>query len=276
MKLCDMNPHIRFASNIHYSVASKRVKVTDCRIFYILTGQAQLRIANQCYDLMPNDLFYCSAGSEYTIEAPNGFDAICLNFDLTQEHNTDTVPYLTVTSDWDTMPVNGHFVEDSQLLNGHYHLENAKELRRYLEKITFLFTGLLPYFREQSSCRLKELLILLHRESTGAIPPKVLLVKQYIDQNFTANITNKDIASVAGYHEYYLNRIFLASTGTSLHEYLLKVRLNHASHLILTTDLPLKRIPELVGFHGYPHFSSCFKQHFGFSPAEYRSMLRNM
>lgn len=275
MKLCDINPHIRFASKIHYFAACRSVKVTDCRILYTTAGQAYLRIANQCYTLKPNSLFYCCGGSTYTIEAPEGFDPVCLNFDMTQAHNDAVIPFSPNGTNWDHMAVYRDFVEDSDILNNHIFLEDAKDLLPVIQKISDVFSKQPPYFREHASCSLKKLLLLMHRDPQAVLPPKIELVKSYIDQHFASNITNKLLAQLVGYHEYYLNRTFLANVGSSLHEYLLKVRLNHASYLILNTDIPLKTIPDQVGFNSYPHFSNYFKQHFGLSPAEYRKNLKN-
>ena len=275
MKLCDVNPHIRFASRIRYISERSTVKVSDCRIFYVESGEAVLHIEGKSFLLQPHSLFYCCAGSEYTIEAPGGFDLICLNFDLTQAHNEVLVPYPTCMTGWTCMPVNYNPVEDSALLCGHFFLENAKELLPAVTKITDYFSEKAPYFREHSSCTLKKLLLLLHRDPQIPIPEKILLVKTYIDRHYATDISNQDLADLAGYHEYYLNRIFLAHTGINLHEYLLQVRLNQASFLILNTELPLKSIPELTGFHNYPHFSSYFKQHFGLSPAQYRKQVKD-
>jgi AraC-like DNA-binding protein len=275
MKLCDLNPHIRFAARIHYISECSTVKVSDCRIFYVDDGEAKLTIAGQCYSLLPHSLFYCCGGSEYTIEAPEGFDPICLNFDLTQARNEVLIPYPTYTTNWDSMQIHFDEIADSPLLSGHFYLENAKELLPVITKIMEYFSGKAPFFRELSSCTLKKLLLLLHRDPQIAIPPKMALVKSYIDQHYADDITNKDLAALAGYHEYHLNRIFLAATGINLHEYLLQARLNQASYLILNTDLPLKSIPEQTGFHSYPHFSSYFKQHFGLSPAQYRKQVRD-
>lgn len=275
MKLCDANPHIRFASKIHYTSVGSTVKVTDCRIFYTTAGQAQLRIANHSYTLKPDSLFYCPAGSTYTIEAPMGFDPICLNFDMTQAHNETVIPFPPSSGNWDAMTVFCDFLEDSNILNSHVYMESAAELLPTIQKILDAFSKQSPYFREHGSCSLKKLLLLLHRDPQATIPPKIELVKTYIDQHYADNITNKDLAKLVGYHEYYLNRTFLASTGSSLHGYLLKVRLNRASFLILNTEIPLKAIPEQVGFRSYPHFSNYFKQHFGLSPAEYRNNLKD-
>ena len=95
------------------------------------------------------------------------------------------------------------------------------------------------------------------------------MVQKYIHRHYPEHITNQDLAQLAGYHEYYLNRIFRSYTGLNLHEYLIKVRMEQAAYLILNTDLPLTAIAEQVGISSYPHFSGCFKDYFGCAPSQY-------
>jgi len=151
MKLCDINPHIRFAAQIHYIPNGSTVKVTDCRIFYITAGQAQLRIANQNYTLKPNALFYCRGGNTYSIDAPEGFDVICLNFDMTQAHNDVLIPFTPSSTDWDKLTVLNDHVEDSDVLNGHFYLENADDLLPPILKILDTFSKQPPYLGNTSA-----------------------------------------------------------------------------------------------------------------------------
>ena len=95
-----------------------------------------------------------------------------------------------------------------------------------------------------------------------------------MEANYASDISNKTLADLAGYHEYHLNRLFLSHTGTNLHNYLLRLRINRASLLIQNTDLPLKEIAEKTGFHSYPHFSAYFRQVSGCSPAQYRRQMQ--
>ena len=276
MKLYEINPFIRFAALVNYKSKDNPVKVTDCRIFYITGGNADIFIENQHYTLQPGSLFYCCSGSEYRIDAPDGFLPICINFDLTQANNTRILPLSPWkrTESMPGVPVFYEHIEDSPLLNSHLYLPEAKYFFHFIEKILSEFSGNALYFREICGSILKELLLELHRVQRTPAPSKIDFIIKYIETNYARDITNKDLAALTGYHEYYLNRLFLAHTGTHMHNYLIKIRLNHASYLILNTDLPLKAIPEKVGFNSYPHFSSYFKQHFGFSPADYRKKLR--
>lgn len=270
MNLCDITPYIRFASKIHYAAQGNAVKVTDCRIFYITAGEAELSIDGQVYLLKPHSLFYCCAGSNYSIYAPAGFDPICINFDLSQIHSTDSLPYPPRSDHWDAMPINFDEIGDSAFLNSHFYIGQANSFYNSVLNIVKEFSAKEPHFQPLCGSLLKELLIRLHRPSTDAIPKKIQQVKDYIDTHYPSDLTNTQLAAMVGYHEIYLNRIFLACLGMNLHEYLLNTRLNQACYLILNTDLPLSMIPEQTGFHSYPHFSSSFRKHFGLSPAQYR------
>ena len=60
MNLCDINPHIRYAAQIHYKSADNPVAVRDCRLFYIISGQGEIFIENQHYPLKDN--YFLSIG----------------------------------------------------------------------------------------------------------------------------------------------------------------------------------------------------------------------
>ncbi len=200
---------------------------------------------------------------------------ITLNFDLTQKHNSQTLP-LPPERDctkWNDMPVLQDPVEGS-FLGDHLFLRDASDHLAHLERIVLDFDDPDRFGRALAGSRLKTLLIQLHQTPSDAPPPKVSQVREYILEHYREPLTNAQLARLAGYHEYYLNRIFTAATGQSLHEFLLKVRLNKAGFLILNTDLELQDVGEQVGFGSYPHFSAAFKQFYGLSPAQYRKRLR--
>ena len=279
MNLCYLNPFLRFASKMLYDVSynAMPVLVSDCRLFYILEGSAQLEIGDACYALEPGCLFYCCAGSRYTIRCVDCLHLFSLNFDLTQQFraNFHPLPPNREPENWPQTQVFFEEVADSNFLNGHLFLEKGADYQPFLERIVQDFTSTDRFGRELGSAELKRLLITLHRRDPDQLPPKVVQVQEYLQTHFAQAITNRELADLVGYHEYYLNRIFNAATGQSLHRYLLNVRLNRAAYLILNTDLELQAIPEQVGFGSYPHFSGYFKQVFGCSPAQYRKQLRS-
>lgn len=277
MQLFDLNPHIRFASQISCRKTYGPVKVADCRIFYIVDGKASIFIKNQHYELQPGALFYCCGQSVYHINVAEPLSLISINFDLTQSQNCRTRPFspVSIQANLPEMPVIFDPVDNSDFLNSHLFLADASSFCRQIKQICSEYAEAAPLFREMCSSMLKELLLKLHRAPKTTAPSTVEFIMKYIEGNYEKHLTNKELASLAGYHEYYLNRLFLAATGVNLHSYLLKVRLNRAAYLILNTDLSLQEIQAMVGFNSYPHFSSSFKQQFGFSPAQYRRGLKN-
>lgn len=280
MQVCDVNPFLRFATTLLYEqdYNNTDVQVTDCRLFYIFEGGARLTIGSESYALVPGSAFYCCAGSCYRIRTrEEGLRLLSLNFDLSQRFrcHPQPIPPSRDSQSWEGQPIHRDTVEDSSFLNGHLYLESAGFLQDKLLQVVEEFSSGDRYSRELSSATLKALLTALHRQLPGQIPPKIAQVQTYIQNNYAQPITNRDLAQLVGYHEYYLNRLFAQHTGMSLHEYLLQVRLNRANYLILNTDMELKAIPEQVGFGSYPHFSGYFKQVYGCSPAQYRKQLRS-
>ena len=278
MLLQELNPHLRFAAALRYEMTFNRrtVKVTDCRVFYITEGSATLHIGTKQYALCAGCLFYCCAGSIYTVETAEGFSLISLNFDLSQTHKEQVLPISPARDQtlWDTMPVYGDTVEDSDFLGDHLLLENTPEFRTELEQIAFQFSSGNRLSQQLCSALLKTLLIRLHCPGAGQFPPGILPVLRYMEEHYAEPISNETLATLAGYHEYHLNRLFHTSTGTGLHGYLLGIRLNRAIYLMLNTDLSLQTVAEQVGFRSYPHFSAYFKQRFCCSPAQYRKTHR--
>ena len=57
--LSDSNPFIRFAQQIYHVSVGNRVMVQDCRIFYVLSGKAELFMPQFHYTLVPGSLQRC-------------------------------------------------------------------------------------------------------------------------------------------------------------------------------------------------------------------------
>lgn len=280
MKICDINPHIRFAQVINYKTESTEVNVFDCRIFCVLSGTAEVSIENQHYVLNKNTLFYCCAGSVYTIGSENGSNILTLNFDLDQSRNDILNCYIPhkLPDNRKIIYKNNLFVEECDFLNGHIFVKDNMRFCSDVEKIIKEFSEKKIYFRETSGAVLKKLLIDIYRtelakseNSSGAVEKAI----EYIKSEYNKKITNKDIASVAGYHEYHLNRLFLKHTGMTIHRYILETRLDEAKKQLINSDFQISMIAENCGFNSTAHFTSYFKQIYGCSPSKFKIDLKN-
>ncbi|GAB6156028.1 hypothetical protein JCM17380_47800 [Desulfosporosinus burensis] len=93
---------------------------------------------------------------------------------------------------------------------------------------------------------------------------------KYITSNYTRDIGLSEIAEAISLHKVYLSRLFKHETGDNLVNYIMKVRIEEAKRLILTTDNKLYKIAELVGYNNIQQFSAAFKKITGVTPSEYR------
>lgn len=279
MLFADITPYIRFAEIIQYQSAGEAVYVRDCRVFYLLSGEAELKIDDQIYRLRPNAVFYCCGGSKYIISSA-GAELISVNFDLTQEHRSMERPYALVRlSDAGLLPpANGCLIDDQPILNQHLFLEKGIAVREMLNGILDEFSTRRILYRENASAFMRMLLVQLLRSSVETASQGAKAVEQIIScirTHYCQPLTNTEFSKLTGYHEYYLNRLFVRYTGSSIHQYLLDVRISHAKKLLLNTDLPLGVIAEQTGFGSSTYFSRYFRQVNGLSPTQFRRNNKN-
>lgn len=93
---------------------------------------------------------------------------------------------------------------------------------------------------------------------------------QYIRQHLDSDLSVTEIAEYVGRNPEYLTRLFKKSTGSTLKEYVLTVKIESAKILLSTTKLPVTLISSHVGYGNYSNFTRSFKQLVGCTPMEYR------
>jgi AraC family L-rhamnose operon regulatory protein RhaS len=92
----------------------------------------------------------------------------------------------------------------------------------------------------------------------------------YLHTHYERKITIEELTE-----EFHINRTTLAdkfsdSTGISVMEYLIKLRVKMAAIMLRDTMLSVSEIAYRVGFNDITHFGRMFKKHMGYSPSEYR------
>src|SRR5450631_2022422 len=92
----------------------------------------------------------------------------------------------------------------------------------------------------------------------------------HIEQNYLKPITAMHLADDFNINIRKVHKGFKIKTGSTVHEYLLKVRLENAKSLLLDLDLEIKEIPEKIGFNTSSHFGQVFKNRMGLTPQEFR------
>jgi len=99
-------------------------------------------------------------------------------------------------------------------------------------------------------------------------------VLDYIHTNYSANITERLLASTVNLSTNYMHKIFLGDTNTTPINYLNSYRIKCAKKMLHETDLSIAEIAEAVGFSGGDYFCRVFRKYSnGTSPSEYRKKV---
>jgi AraC family transcriptional regulator len=78
---------------------------------------------------------------------------------------------------------------------------------------------------------------------------------------------HEGLSAVAQRSPAYFSRSFKQALGEPPHAYVVRRRLERASHLIITSSASLREIARSVGFSDQTHLCRLFRQAFGQSPS---------
>ncbi|MBQ7260002.1 MAG: helix-turn-helix domain-containing protein [Lachnospiraceae bacterium] len=95
--------------------------------------------------------------------------------------------------------------------------------------------------------------------------------RQYIEKNYSRDISLDDVANSVDVSPYYFSRMFKEETGETFIEYLTRTRIDHAKELIMDPRMPIGEIGQAVGYVDPNYFSRIFKKTVGVTPREYRN-----
>ena len=115
------------------------------------------------------------------------------------------------------------------------------------------------------------------------IPPTMLTLTYTMHNSFLTRLndlilshlqdTELDVPTLCegmGLSRTALHSRLKSQTGMSTTEYVRHIRLTHACHMLLHSDLHVSEVAYRCGFHSHTYFSRCFRAVHRMSPREYR------
>jgi transcriptional regulator GlxA family with amidase domain len=108
------------------------------------------------------------------------------------------------------------------------------------------------------------------RMRLGVAHPKLLHVVGLMEETFAEPLGSQDLADSVKLSKRQLERLFLKYLGRSPAKHYLRIRLEHARHLIRQTAMPLLTIAIECGFASASHFSKAYVDYFGRPPSAER------
>ena len=96
-------------------------------------------------------------------------------------------------------------------------------------------------------------------------------VLSHIEQNLHQTVLVADLAELAGWSRWQLQRVFAEKTGLSVAQYIRHLRLSQAATQLISTSERHLDIALNAGFESEATFSRAFRQQFDCTPRQYRN-----
>lgn len=287
MLLKDINPFVRKAVTATLTIHVKadvfnELQTSDCRLFYILSGNGSMIIEGNAYELKQGCAILFQSGTKYVwqIGSIEGIHYIAINFDYTHNHADIKKSFHPVHSNiFRTSDILENIVfSDCTELNAPIVIKDATPLEARMKLFTTEYFLGDDYCDELLSSILKSVIISMVRAlniknnpygNKGFILTQNII--QYIQHHYDEEISYETMSEIFHFNASHINRVFKKNTGKSLHAFLLDYRLNIAMELLRSHAASINEIAAMVGFTDIPHFIKTFKKFTGLTPAKYRS-----
>lgn len=119
-------------------------------------------------------------------------------------------------------------------------------------------------------CKIFRKIFVEDGEKDYLIPQDIL---DYINEHFNEKISLSDLSQRCFYNPAYFSRLFKKTFNMSFTDYIMDLRLKRCAELLRNTDYTIDRIIKECGFSDRNTFYERFKNKYGCTPSEYRSML---
>ena len=160
-----------------------------------------------------------------------------------------------------------------------FHIHDLNAVEPIFKKILYLMKTNYFYGGQQSSAYLYNFFIELNRvvnlqngTQDGAKLNQLQPVLDYIDRNFTKDLTLSELSDLIDLSPQYLCRLFKDCLNLRPFEYLARKRIQQAKIYLLEDRMNINEISSKVGYNDCSYFCAVFKKHEMLSPAEFRSL----
>ena len=288
MTLEQIHPFVRQAIITNISCNTKEdvfyeLQSSDCRLFYIMSGEGNMTIEGVSHRLSPGCTLMFKAGTKY-IWQPSGeraIEFIVLNFDYTHNFTHIKKPFHPIHSDRfsEADILENQPFSDCDILGSPIVIDNLASIESRLRLMTTEFNVANDFcLDELLSSILKSVIISIIREKSIsgndegnrelALTRSII---QYIQNNYDKDISYESLSHAFYMNPVYMNRIFKKISGTSIHAFLVNYRINMAMELLRSSNISVREIAFAAGFTDIPHFAKTFKRSTGISPSSYRN-----
>lgn len=127
----------------------------------------------------------------------------------------------------------------------------------------------LRYWTKKMLMKIIDLYQTAAKDKNGIIVEKC---ENYIQEHYSEELSLESIAQMYHFNTSYFSSLFKSRTGKSLTDYIIKVRMEHAKHLLMNSGFKISEIACKVGYKDSAYFIRLFKRELGVSPNKFRHL----
>lgn len=210
---------------------------------------------------------YCHAGlGEYVIPIINDqnvIGAITVGSFKNKELNTEHL-FTHLTNDYKTFDIN-----KLETLYETIKQPEHQNIDLIIRSLEIIAQTLANSYKEFDMTNNKELL----NTSNNNISEEDKITEQvikYIKEHITEKITLENLAQELNYSISYISRIFNKKMEMNINTYINKTRVEISKNYLLSTDLSITEIANMVGFEDASYYSKVFTKLLSISPARFK------
>ena len=129
----------------------------------------------------------------------------------------------------------------------------------------------LTKFQELNLAVMHDLTFAVHDYLYGKASPCVRICCEYVMSHLHDRITLNTLAEISHRTPHYVSDLFQKELGIRPTEFIRKKKLEYAENILISTDLSVTEISDLLAFPGPSAFIQYFKAMYGVTPGEYRT-----
>ncbi len=114
-----------------------------------------------------------------------------------------------------------------------------------------------------------------NKKSTQAdLVPRLLQARQFIEVHYLDAIKTVDVANHVALSEYHFARLFKSAFDMTVHQYVIRLRLDKARRRLEFSDDRITDIALDVGYNSLSAFINAFRKYCGVSPSVYKTKFK--
>ncbi|MFC0214923.1 response regulator [Paenibacillus chartarius] len=98
-------------------------------------------------------------------------------------------------------------------------------------------------------------------------------IRSFIETNLASDVSLQSIADHVYLHPVYVSKIYKLETGENLSDYMNRIRMDKAEHMLKHSQEKIYEIAAKLGYQRPHSFNHAFKKQYGMTPQEYRDQF---